>query len=146
MREAWAQAAYGRLAENGYRSGGARQEVIEFLAREGACVTARELVQRMQADGRRAATASVYRALATLRELGLVRAFDHGEGLLRYELDDPDSGHHHHLVCETCGTTEPFDDDRLERAISTVAADRDYRLAAHDVVLFGVCAQCAESA
>jgi Fur family ferric uptake transcriptional regulator len=143
--ERWAQEAYQRLARSGFRSGGARQDVIEMLARDGGCVTAPELVTRLRDEGRRASVASVYRALSTLRDLRLLRAFDHGEGMLRYELDDPDT-HHHHMICETCGTNEVFEDTRLEQAIHAAADDRDYRVAAHDVVLFGLCADCRRSA
>jgi Fur family ferric uptake transcriptional regulator len=145
VHETWAHEAYQRLSKAGHRTGGARQDVIEILARDGGCVTAPELVARLQNEGRRASIASVYRALSTLRELRLLRAFDHGEGMLRYELDDP-AAHHHHMVCERCGTNEVFEDDRLERAIHAAADDRDYCVAAHDVVLFGLCAGCRRSA
>jgi Fur family ferric uptake transcriptional regulator len=144
VHESWAQEAYRRLAETGHRSGGARQEVIESLARHGGCTTAQELLHRLRTDDRRVATATVYRALATLRELRLLRAFDHGEGVLRYELEEPIGGRHHHFVCDECGASEPFDDDRIANAIISVAADHHYDLAAHDVVLFGRCRACAQ--
>lgn len=146
MREQWAQEAYRRLSVAGHRAGGAREQVIELLAREGGCMTAAEVVARLTAEGRSAAYASVYRTLATLRELGLVRAFDHGEGVLRYELEDPTGAHHHHLVCEHCGSTQPFENDDLERAIELAARDRGYQLVAHEVVLYGRCVACAGKA
>ncbi len=138
----WAEEAHRRLADAGYRAGGARSAVIDVLAETGGCVGAQELGDQLRAAGRPAGTASIYRTLAVLGDLHLVRGRDMGEGVARYELVLPSGEHHHHVVCDRCGATEAFEDPELERAIARVAERASYRVRDHDVVLHGLCPQC----
>ena len=64
---------------------------------------------------RAGSTATVYRALETLHEFGLVRRFDAGEGVARYEPVDPSGDHHHHIV---------FDDSVRCRSKTTSSSAR----------------------
>ena len=138
----WAEEAHRRLAAAGYRAGGARSAVIDALAETGGCVGAQELCDHLRAAGRPAGTASVYRALGVLGDLRLVRGRDMGEGVARYELVLPSGEHHHHVVCDSCGATEAFHDEELERAIHHAAQRASYRVQDHDIVLHGLCPAC----
>lgn len=129
----------GRLDEAGYRSGGARRQVVELLDGEHCAVTALELDRRLAAVGR----ASVYRTLEQLERLHLVQRVDIGGDAAGYERLDPDE-HHHHFVCEDCGTLSPFSSEELERAIEAIGRDAEFTVAAHDVVLRGSCRACSE--
>ncbi|HWT95408.1 MAG TPA: Fur family transcriptional regulator [Solirubrobacteraceae bacterium] len=134
--ERWLALADRRLREAGYRSGSARSAVIELMAREGHCVlSAQDIVGRLRQAGVGSA-ATVYRALETLHELGLVHRVDGRDGVARYEIADPD-GHHHHFVDERTGEVWPFEDEELERVIGSVAERLGVRLLAHDVTLRG---------
>lgn len=141
----WTAHARETLAEAGYRSSAPRHTVIEALAREGCSVTAREVAEALQRSGSSVGIASVYRTLDLLDRLGLVQRFDVGEGVARYEPAHPD-GHHHHIVCESCGNVVPFEDDALERAIDRLAGRVEYAINAHEVTLRGECPACAEPA
>jgi Fur family ferric uptake transcriptional regulator len=132
----WARHAEAKLDEAGYRSGGARQQVIELLAAEGCALTALEMDRRLAA-GR----ASIYRTLEQLEQLGLAQRVDVGGEAAGYERLDP-SGHHHHLVCRECGLLAPFADPGLERAIATISGQADFEVESHDVVLRGRCPRC----
>ncbi len=132
----WAAQASKRLDEAGYRSGGARQEVVELLASERCALTALEMDARLAA-GR----ASVYRTLEQLEQLHLIQRLDIGSDAAGYERVDPDE-HHHHLVCEQCGLVTPFADQALERAIDSVSDGVDFEIATHEVVLRGRCPRC----
>lgn len=129
-----------RLEEAGYRSGAARREVVELLAAEPCAVTALEIDRRLDSVGR----ASVYRTLDQLERLHLVHRVEIGGDAAGYERVDPEQ-HHHHLVCEECGRLSPFASDELEKAIERISRSADFDVAAHDVVLRGTCATCAES-
>ena len=142
-REPWVDRALTVLAKRGYRAGEARSAVVELLGREGGCLTADEVVARVRADGRRAGPASVYRALGLLSDLGLLHRAGVGEGPTRYELVHGDEDHHHHLVCERCGRTVTFTDQRLEAAIDQVSERVGYVVDSHDVTLRGSCSDCA---
>lgn len=141
----WTERALEVLAQEGYRTGGARSAVVEFLGREGGCLTADEVVARLRDEGGRAGPASVYRALGLLSDLGLLHRASVGDSPVRYDLADPEGHHehHHHLLCERCGRTVTFSDARLEAAIREVSERVGYVVDSHDVTLRGACRECA---
>ena len=142
MPEAWTQHVLERMRAESGRSGSARRVVVELLGRQDCCLSAQEIHDRVRSEGARVGIASVYRALESLDELGLVQRVDLGDGASRFERVDPRGDHHHHLVCGDCGKVEPFEDTALEQALGRVAGGRGYALAAHDVVLRGACGDC----
>jgi len=143
MREPeWTESALALLRESSGRSGSARRAVVELLGRQGCCLSAQEIHERLRTTGPRVGIASVYRALEGLDGLGLVQKVDLGDGLSRFEPTHAGGDHHHHLVCDDCGKVEPFEDPSLESAIERVADGRGYVVAAHEVVLRGACEDC----
>jgi Fur family transcriptional regulator, ferric uptake regulator len=139
----WPLHADAVLRAAGYKPGRARTAVIEALGGESCCLTAQEIHDRVRERRARVGIASVYRALETLAELGLVHRLELGSGGAHYEPAAASGDHHHHLVCGGCGRVEPFMDDRLEHAIGKVSAEASFRIDGHDVVLRGVCGACA---
>jgi Fur family transcriptional regulator, ferric uptake regulator len=138
----WDEHALGALREAGFRSGGARRAVVDFLAARDCCSSAQEIHEGIAAAGRRVGIASVYRVIETLAEHRLVQRIDVGDGVARYEPVLPDGHHHHHLVCDGCGRVQPFSDAPLERALERAAGRLGYTMDAHDVVLRGACGDC----
>jgi Fur family ferric uptake transcriptional regulator len=141
----WTEHTVRALADAGYRASAPREEVIGALAELRCSVTAREIADLLRERGSGVGLASIYRALDLLDRNGLVQRFDVGEGVARYEPAMPGGDHHHHLVCDSCGTVEPFEDDTLERAIHSLAGKTEFTIAAHDVTLHGECPACRAS-
>lgn len=135
----WTEHALAALEEAGYRSGGARRQVIELLGSEGCALTALEIDRRLDQVGR----ASIYRAIDQLEDLRLVQRVDLGGDAAAYERVDPAGHHHHHIVCERCGKVVPFKDEDLERAIRRVSRGAAFEIADHEVTLRGTCAHCS---
>ena len=138
----WEAHARAALAAQGSRAGGARQLVIAALAGQDCCASAQEIHARIATTGGTTGIASVYRTLDLLHGLSLITRIDTGDGVARFEPAHPDGAHHHHLVCDTCGSVEAFHDEALETAIHAVADHVDFRVEAHDVVLRGACRTC----
>ena len=88
----------------------------------------------------------MYRVLELLTSEGFVQRIDLGSGISRYEAVQGSGEHHHHLVCDSCGKVEAFEDPALERALHRVEEGSGYAVAAHDVVLHGSCGECAPPA
>jgi Fur family ferric uptake transcriptional regulator len=142
--DAWGAQALGGLRAAGYRSGGARTAVVEYLAGQDCCRSAQDVFDGIRTSGGRVGIASVYRVLETLSEHRFLQRVEIGDGVTRFEPVLPDGEHHHHhLVCDDCGRVEPFEDPTLERALVRVAGRHGYAMAAHDVVLHGACADCS---
>lgn len=142
--ESWAEHAAQKLAEAGYRRGGARAQVLELLDGQACALSALEIEDALRRGERAASRASVYRVLDELEKLKLVTRIEVGQGIARYEAIRPGGAHHHHhLVCDDCGEVKPFADDELEQAIHRVADRVDFAVAEHEIVLHGHCGQCA---
>jgi Fur family ferric uptake transcriptional regulator len=139
---AWREHTEARLRAAGHRSGSGRRAVIEVLARHGCLLTANEILAELHERRPGMSFATVYRALETLTELGLVRRVDAGTGSAAYEPVDPSGEHHHHVVCDRCGDVMPFADEALERTIEQLSARLGREIESHEVVLRGSCAAC----
>src|SRR5207247_4973642 len=132
----WAGHAGDRLADAGYRRGGARAAVIELLDRQSCALTAFDIEEALRSEGRRGvARASIYRILEELESLKPVQKLDVGQGVARYEPLDPSGDHHHHMVCDRRRDVIPFHHDALERTIRRVAGRVTFDVAEHDIVL-----------
>jgi Fur family ferric uptake transcriptional regulator len=138
----WSEHALARLQEAGFRRGGARMAVVELLDRQDCALSALEIEDRLRDARRGVARASIYRALEQLAELRLVQRLEVGQGTARYEPVQPGGDHHHHMVCDRCGTVVPFEDTGLERSIERLSARVKFDVAEHDVVLHGACEAC----
>ncbi|MGH2873926.1 MAG: Fur family transcriptional regulator [Solirubrobacteraceae bacterium] len=140
----WTEHALRVLGAEGHRRARAREALIDLLGSERCALSAFEVEERLRADGRPVARASVYRILELLVELRLVGRLELGDGIVRYERIDPAGEHHHHLVCDVCGQLVPFDDRGLERSIDRLSERLGFRADAHEVVLHGACGTCRD--
>jgi len=139
----WAERASGALTDAGYRRGGARAALIALLDAQSCALSAAEIEDALKGgDGRPVARASIYRILEQLEALKLITRVEVGQGLARFEASRAE-GHHHHMVCDDCGTVIPFADPDLERSIAQLADRVAFTVAEHDVVLHGECRDCA---
>src|SRR5215470_2374881 len=100
------------LARRGYRITGPRRAVLEALATSQEPRTVAQLHRALGAE--RVNLVSVYRTVKLLCDIGLLRATDAAQGQRRYELAEPFTAHHHHLICRRCGQIEDLDGCLLE--------------------------------
>jgi Fur family ferric uptake transcriptional regulator len=139
---AWTKHATDTLHQAGHLRGAARLAVIDVLAKQDCCLTTRDIADTLRAQGHPTGTASIYRAVELLHQLGLIQRLDVGDGTARYEPAHPSGHHHHHLICEHCGRVTAFEDEPLERAITNLSTRVDHAIDAHDVLLRGTCPNC----
>jgi len=109
-----------------------------------AARAALEIEDALRTGRRRVARASIYRILDELERLELVQKVEVGQAMARYEPRRPENGHHHHLVCDSCGAVMPFTDPELERAIKKTSRRVPIDVAVHEIVLHGACADCRQ--
>ncbi len=93
---------------------------------------------------------SAYRNLTALIEIGVVRRVSGSDDHGRFELAEELSGHHHHLVCATCGKVEdvhpsPDLEHALGEAARAVAEEQGYEVSEHRLDLLGLCPLCRSS-
>jgi Fur family transcriptional regulator, ferric uptake regulator len=139
----WASHAQQVLAQSGHHSGQARRALLELLDSQPCALSAIEIEDELRKSKRPVARASIYRILDELERLRLVQRVQVGQDMTRYEPVRTGDGHHHHLVCESCGTVTPFTDDGLEDAIRKLSRRLPMQVAEHEIVLRGACETCA---
>jgi len=104
--------------------------------------SAQDLHAMLRQRGEAIGLTTVYRTLAAMTDAGEVDVLrtDDGEAVYRR----CSSGHHHHLVCRTCGRAVEVDGPAVERWASRVAAENGFVDVTHTLEVFGVCSACAQ--
>ena len=115
-------------------------KVIGALKRQARFTSAQSVYQLLRKDGESTGLATVYRTLqkAAAKNAVDVLRTDDGEALYRL----CETGHHHHLVCTSCGKTIEVEGSSVERWANTVAKNHGFRAVTHVVELSGLCAKC----
>jgi len=117
-----------------------RTAIREAILHSGRPLGPQELLEIARADVASISLATVYRGINSLLEEGaIIRVEIPGQPAL-YE--SAGLQHHHHFHCETCGRT--FDIHGCPGNLATLLPS-GFRLDAHDITLFGLCAQCSPS-
>jgi Fur family ferric uptake transcriptional regulator len=140
--ESWATHAQRVLAQSGHHSGQARRALVELLDAQPCALSAIEIEDELREGERPVARASIYRILDELERLQLVQRVQVGQEMTRYEPVRSGEGHHHHLVCDSCGAVTPFTDEGLEDAIRRLSGRLPISVAEHEIVLRGACKAC----
>jgi len=128
------------LQEKGYRLTPQRLMVVDALHSVDQHISAEEIFAQVRARYPYANISTVYRTLELLKELGLVTEIALGDGRVRYH--PAEKGHHHHLVCQKCGSM--IDLPELVLLSLEEALSRDYQFKADlkHLAIFGLCAKC----
>jgi Fur family ferric uptake transcriptional regulator len=136
-----------RLRRDGQRYTENRRVLVDALRVADRPVTVVELLDVSAGM----AQSSAYRNLSVLEDAGVVRRLVTSDDTARYELAEDLTGHHHHLICETCGSVIDIDvpaalEDGVSRLGAAGAEEHRVRVDHHRLDLVGVCADCSASA
>jgi Fur family transcriptional regulator, ferric uptake regulator len=83
---------------------------------------------------------TVYRALQLMSDNGEVDVIRNADGEMSYRRCS--GGHHHHLVCRSCGRTVEVTGPTVERWAKSVAEKNGFRDVNHELEIFGTCSSC----
>lgn len=133
-----------RLAALEQRYTSSRRALVETLAGAGRPLTTPEILQNVD----RASISSTYRNLTVLCEAEVARRLAGLDDVGRFELAEDLGGHHHHIICSSCGTMVDVDaSPKLEKAIAEAARqaseETGFKISAHRIDLEGTCPGCA---
>ena len=88
--------------------------------------------------------ATVYKTVATLKDLGEVLELKFSDGHNRYDAHMPQP--HPHLICRDCNRIEDHPIDELDRLMTNAAIQSGYQLLSMRLDFYGICGQCSGSA
>lgn len=120
-----------------------REEILRILEESPLPLSPRDIRDRFSDPKPDAAT--VYRNLAMLSSLGLVRSVALHERSRRYEATESGT-HRHRVVCRSCGRIEAFAAGKcdLSRIEGEIRRRLGFRVTDHSLEFFGECPACRE--
>jgi Fur family ferric uptake transcriptional regulator len=125
--------AYRLCRCQGLRLSRQRRLVLEMLWRSGDHLSARDIYERLNADGRRIGHTSVYQNLESLHSHGVIECLEKAQGRLYGYRADP----HSHLTCLESGSIRDLDITLPEQLIATIEAQTGYRIESYSLNLQG---------
>jgi Fur family ferric uptake transcriptional regulator len=132
-----------RLRRRSRKLTGPRQAILEILRSRAHPMSNKEIFAALPAG--QCDLATVYRSLHLLESMGMVKRFDLGDGVARFELlGEGDDGHHHHLVCTRCAQVVEIEECFMPRLEREIAARNGYQAVTHKLEFFGICPDCQE--
>ena len=131
-----------RLGALGVRYTSGRQAVIRALIAADGPRSAQELFDELDLP-----LSSLYRSLAVLEEAEVLTPHHGARGVTRYELAEWAAGHHHHVVCESCGAVDdvhldPALERELERLVHEIVDSLSFSPTGHALEVEGRCGSC----
>ena len=103
--------------------------------------SAQQLHQMLKDAGAKVGLATVYRALQAMAEADEVDVLRTPDGEAAYRACS--KGHHHHLVCRSCGYSIEISAHEVEEWAASVATTHGFTDAGHELEIFGLCQECA---
>jgi Fur family ferric uptake transcriptional regulator len=131
-----------KLSELGYRLTPQRMMVLSAIENSDNHISAEEIYAQIVVKYLNVNISTVYRTLELLKRLGLVTETDLGGGRVRYH--SAEKGHHHHLVCEKCGTIIDIDESTLARLQDVLLHRYNFSARLSHLAIFGLCINCSE--
>jgi Fur family ferric uptake transcriptional regulator len=128
------------LQEKGHRLTPQRMLVIDTLHNADKHISAEEIYEQLHSRYPYANISTVYITLELLKKLDLVTETDFGEGRVRYHIAE--KGHHHHLVCRSCGNVIDLEESALYPLKDTLLQEYGFDADLRHLAISGECSRC----
>jgi Fur family transcriptional regulator, ferric uptake regulator len=103
-------------------------------------LSAEDVYKELLAAGEDIGLATIYRVLTQFEGAGLVCRHHFEGGQSVFELNR--GGHHDHLVCVKCGAVVEFMSEIIEERQRTIAAEHNFEIQDHSLIIYGICGGC----
>jgi len=133
-----------RLSAQGFKLTRQRQAVLGVIATSRERFSPAEVYEKARTICPSVGLATVYRTLNILAGLGMVKRVHLANGCHSYALTE--EGHHHYLVCSSCGSVVEFKGFDISTMLEQVASQTGFAIEEHWLQLFGKCPACQRKA
>jgi Fur family peroxide stress response transcriptional regulator len=133
-----------RLRREGCRITPQRVAVLTALLASDRHPSAEEVYQELHPRYPMMSRATVYKTIATLKELGEILELEFSDGHNRYDLHTPQP--HAHLVCRRCGRIDDYYVPEQDRLLADAAGQSGYQQLVPRFDFYGLCPACASTA
>ena len=133
-----------RLKAKGFRMTAARKALIEAFGSQCNPLDVRSLHAALKRQGIAANITTVYREVQFLVDEEVLRPVQFQDGVQRFE--PAHAGHHHHLVCLTCGkVTEVTMENDLASLETKIGKETGFSIEHHSLEFYGRCKKCRKA-
>lgn len=131
-------------APNNKRNTKQKDAVRHALQETKGFISAQDLHQILRNHGSSVGLATVYRALADLAGAGEADSIQASSvtGSPETLFRACGQAHHHHLICNGCGTTIEIAAATVETWAEGIAAQNGFTETSHTIEIYGVCGTC----
>jgi len=129
------------LRKNAYKLTPQRRAVLKIIAESHDLMTPQDIYERVKVKHPAIGLVTVYRTLEILLGLDLMCRVHSEEGCRSYLVRRPE-GHHHHLVCQSCGTVVDFTGCELDELERRLTRETGFQVKGHLLEFNGQCARC----
>ena len=130
-----------RLRGQSRKITGPRAAILEILRQHPHPLTNKEILAALPKN--ECDLATIYRSMHMLEKMGMVKRFDFGDGVARFELvGEGDDGHHHHLVCTRCSEVVEIAECFPGEIEKRIALANGFKAVTHKLEFFGICPEC----
>lgn len=116
-----------------------RQAVLQVVVASDEHLTAAEIFEAARRVLPSISYATVYNSLRYLKDAGLVREINFGNGASRY---DRETARHDHAICSRCGKLVDFDLAETTALMRLAARRSRFKAQSIHLTLTGVCPDC----
>jgi len=128
------------LRRHDYKITPQRQAVIEVMLRSKKHLTPGDVHKKLRGK-QQIGLVTIYRILDVLTKLGITCEVHPGNNQRSYLAKRP-SGHHHHLICSSCGEVVDFTGCDLRELESRLTRETKFAINSHRLEFTGLCQAC----
>jgi len=129
------------LRSHGQKVTPQRLIILSCLRHAGGHVTAAQLLEEARRSYPYIDASTVYRTLASAKDLRLVSETNLGAGDTLFEWAGEER--HHHLICRQCGKVDALDEAHLAQLGDALKKDTGFEADLDHLAIFGTCRDCA---
>ena len=133
-----------RLSSMGMRPTPQRTLIARVFFSTQGHVDVDQLIRDVRKKDSGIGSATVYRTMRLLAQLGLASERHFGDGRAVYE-PAARRHHHDHMICEQCSSIIEFENEEIERLQEATAEKSGFKITRHRLELYGICKSCQES-
>lgn len=128
------------LQGKGFKLTPQRRLILEAIHDVNTHLTAEDIIGYVEKRAPGINRSTIYRTLGLLEELGCVFRSEIGGRFIYHHAEE---GHHHHLVCRSCGCMIDCPQESLYPLQRLLLERYGFQTDLKHVVISGLCAQCA---
>ena len=127
------------LKEKGFKLTPQRRLILDIIHDSEGHITAEEIIEYVQTKVPGVNKSTIYRTLELLEGLGCVLKSERSGRFIYHHAEE---GHHHHMVCRSCGKNIDCDEDVLSPLRRELHEKYGFQVDFKHMILVGLCHDC----